>query len=462
NIHAKNSLALCYLLRGDTDRAQKYVDDALRYSPNSMDLHFTKGKICLKKGDSTDAVSEFRTVINQNSQFIAGYLALSEAHILNDQTELAIQTLRKPLKNDPKSFDLLYALARAYTVKKDFPAARETLQKIMEYYPDRYQAHADLGDLFAAQKDYPKAEREYREVLKKEPNSAFGHMKLAQLYADQGKWVLASSQLEEGYRRNTDSPVLLSSLIKVYMMGLKSDKAISLCEARVRENPRDAFAFNILGKLYSTVRDYAKAEAAFTKAMQIQPVWPEPYSNLARLYMARGRKNEAIKRFEQAVSKSSKDPTPYLALGMIYEQSGEYAKASQIYTKILAAIPDLWPAANNLAFLLAEHPAAKDDLSRAVTLARKAREIRPDDPDVIDTLGWAYYKTGDLKQAFAYIKTALDKDAQNPIYNYHMGMISFKKGQKSDARDRLLTALKGSERFYGREDAERTLAALQR
>ena len=69
---------------------------------------------------------------------------------------------------------------------------------------------------------------------------------------------------------------------------------------------------------------------------------------------------------------------------------------------------------------------------------------------------------GNANQALAYIKAALDKMPQNPIYNYHMGMVLSRIGRIEEAREKLATAVKGDERYYGREEAERALLGLKK
>lgn len=458
----KNALALCHLLRGETDQAQIYVNDALRVFPKNQDLHFTKGKIYLKNGDSSNAVSEFRSLVGENPQFIPGYLALADAHILNRDLDLAVKVLREPLKDAPDSMDLLLALARVYVMKKDPDSARSTLRKALEYHPDHYQIHADIGDLFLAQKDFRKAEQEYRAILLKHPDREIGYVKLARSSMTQGKPGQGIFVLEEGYRNIPQSWQLFDLLVRAYLAKPDYTKAVLLCRDRILKNPRDAFAYNILGKLYGSRKEYTKAQSAFEHAIRIQQVWPEPYGNLARMYMAQGKRDDAIRRFERAISENPKVAAPYLSLGMIYELSDDYAGSSRTYAKALAEIPDLWPAANNLAFILSNHPSAKADIERALALARRAQSIAPNEPAVIDTLGWVYFRMGDMRQASAYIGSALDRAPQNPTYNYHMGMVHYRSGRIGDAREKLAASVRGNEKFEGRDEAERTLLALRK
>jgi tetratricopeptide (TPR) repeat protein len=70
------------------------------------------------------------------------------------------------------------------------------------------------------------------------------------------------------------------------------------------------------------------------------------------------------------------------------------------------------------------------DLEKALTLAKRTRELRPGEPAVLDTLGWIYYQMEDLNQAIEFVEKALAGQPESPIFNYHMGMALYKSGRR--------------------------------
>jgi Flp pilus assembly protein TadD len=133
----------------------------------------------------------------------------------------------------------------------------------------------------------------------------------------------------------------------------------------------------------------------------------------------------------------------------------------QVYQKALEVHPGMWAAANNLAFLLGESSDDPKDLERALSLARKANDLRPGEPLVQDTLAWIQFKLGDLPQARQILTQALVEAPENPVFNYHMGVILMESGNSIEAKQRLETALAGKQSFAGRDKAEEMLKALQ-
>ena len=51
----------------------------------------------------------------------------------------------------------------------------------------------------------------------------------------------------------------------------------------------------------------------------------------------------------------------------------------------------------------------------------KARDLRPSDPAIADTLGWINYKRGDYLLALSLFKESVSKFSQNPKIQYHLG-----------------------------------------
>jgi len=150
-----------------------------------------------------------------------------------------------------------------------------------------------------------------------------------------------------------------------------------------------------------------------------------------------------------------------LGLAYIFQESGEADKAVAVYEKALEKHPNLWIAANNLAALLSEGPDFEKDLDRALALAKRAQTLRSGEPSIQDTLGWIYYRKGDVSQALEYLEKALAREPENPIFNYHMGMALYKSGRIIEAREKLAKAVEGNEKFSGREEASEVLRRLE-
>ncbi|HWU41090.1 MAG TPA: tetratricopeptide repeat protein, partial [Candidatus Acidoferrum sp.] len=233
-----------------------------------------------------------------------------------------------------------------------------------------------------------------------------------------------------------------------------------LCEERIRRAPQSAFLRNLLGEVEVSQKNYKKAEEAFRKAIELQPDWQAPHINLARVYIVQGQTGGAIRFLEDTLQKDPDNVGAYLSLAQVYIQSKEKSKAIGVYEKLLTRKPDFWIAANDAAFLLSENPSGKKDLERALSLAKKAQEARPEDPEVLDTLGWIHFKMNDPSTAFGILGRAVAYAPENGQINYHMGMASFMSGKKKEAKEYFKKAAESKEAFDGKEEARKMMAQL--
>ena len=119
-----------------------------------------------------------------------------------------------------------------------------------------------------------------------------------------------------------------------------------------------------------------------------------------------------------------------------------------------------WAAANDLASLLSDYPSSARDLDEALDWAKKVQAAAPGELTVQDTLGWVYYRKGDLQKAYGLISPVAAKVKDNPSINFHMGMVLFKMGKVPQAKDYLNKALASNALFTGREEAMKTVQQM--
>jgi len=133
-----------------------------------------------------------------------------------------------------------------------------------------------------------------------------------------------------------------------------------------------------------------------------------------------------------------------------------------VFTNANAQVQGSWLIMNNLASLLNEHGNGKDDLNKSLSLANKVFGMVPEEPAVLDTLGWAYYRMGQYDKARVHIEKAFTKEPMSPEINFHLGMTLFKAGQKDEAKTRLEAAVKQGKNFPGKQEAEKALQEIGR
>ena len=160
-----------------------------------------------------------------------------------------------------------------------------------------------------------------------------------------------------------------------------------------------------------------------------------------------------------ALAKNPLNAAAYLTLGSLYQNGGEMKKVVDVYKKALDVLPNLWLAANNLAFLLASNDSDPDNLDRARDLALRAVHLQPNRPDVIDTLGWVHFQRGEIDLAISEYEKAMKATPDSAIINYHLGLALMQVNRLEEAREMLEKAA-SQKGFSEQKAAKKALAKL--
>jgi tetratricopeptide (TPR) repeat protein len=129
--------------------------------------------------------------------------------------------------------------------------------------------------------------------------------------------------------------------------------------------------------------------------------------------------------------------------GHIYIGLGKYREAAASFEEIVALavadpnVPDHALALNNAAFLYVEY---LDDPGRAAAYAERADKVKPDDPSILDTLGWALCRLGKYTEAKDALQLSMDI-RPSPDNQLHFAWVLYETGAPHpDVRNLLLRA----------------------
>jgi Flp pilus assembly protein TadD len=147
----------------------------------------------------------------------------------------------------------------------------------------------------------------------------------------------------------------------------------------------------------------------------------------------------------------------HFALGTAYERKGESNRALAAYRKAQALSPSDPRPYNNIAWIIAVRGL---DLDEALSAAKKAYELAPNVPAVVDTLGFVHYKRREYELAEPLLRKAAETAATNAAIQYHLGMTYYSLGKLEDAGSALRRALQLDERLPEADEIRRVLKKL--
>ncbi len=144
----------------------------------------------------------------------------------------------------------------------------------------------------------------------------------------------------------------------------------------------------------------------------------------------------AIKAYDRAVAALDGElPDEYWHLhyvrGMSYEQADNWQKAEEELQNALKYRPDHPYILNYLGYAWADKGI---NLDQALSMIKRASELRPSDGYITDSLGWILYRIEDYQKAVTVLEKAVELLPYDPTVNDHLGDAYWKVGRKLEAR----------------------------
>ncbi|HEX8069981.1 MAG TPA: tetratricopeptide repeat protein [Pyrinomonadaceae bacterium] len=160
------------------------------------------------------------------------------------------------------------------------------------------------------------------------------------------------------------------------------------------------------------------------------------YLTIANLYLDAGRGKEAVAAAQELLKLVPADQPELtmqalLMLSSAQERAGDFKNAEASLRRILAKDPANATALNNLGYFLAER---NERLEEALDMTKRAVKAEPTNASFLDSLGWVYYKLGQLDEAERYLSDAARRNARSVAINEHLGDLHQRRGKTTEAQ----------------------------
>jgi tetratricopeptide (TPR) repeat protein len=334
---------------------------------------------------------------------------------------------------------------QALEMKPDLAAAIRVLARVAVMQGDAAEAIAKAHAVMAAD---PKAGRfELAEVLVALGRREEAREELERLRATGGSTATEAEQrlailafdagdLAEAQRRFTDLAARgdVGEGVILYLADIASrdgDKAAALSGYRQLENSslgltaRTRAAALLIGSdraaAFALLDDYAVAHPEQSFQLTITK---------AHLLADHDESDAAVALIDAALEVHPRHPVLEYELSVLLERAGKVHDSVVTLERMIAERPEDPNLLNALGYTLADHGL---ELPRAERLIRQALAITPDNPAMLDSLGWVRFKRGDVRGAVPILQRAF-AIGQDADIAAHLGEALWKSGDEAQAR----------------------------
>ncbi|WP_455477288.1 tetratricopeptide repeat protein [Bartonella sp. B41] len=155
---------------------------------------------------------------------------------------------------------------------------------------------------------------------------------------------------------------------------------------------------------------------------------------LAAVYMQENKFSDAVQTMNRAIKRVTNfkrdDWKLFYQRGIAFERLQKWSKAESDLRKALDFFPDQPEVLNYLGYSLVER---NQKLEESLRILQKANELQSQNSHILDSLGWAYYKLKQYDQAVQILETAVRMQPHDPTLNDHLGDAYWKVGRKREA-----------------------------
>jgi tetratricopeptide (TPR) repeat protein len=230
-------------------------------------------------------------------------------------------------------------------------------------------------------------------------------------------------------------PLVLLSIGELYDALKKPELANKayervLLNSPLHRNAQIQLALN-LGSLDRT----DEAKASLEKVIAANPSDLEAIMALGDILRGRKQFAECADVYSKGVDTIGKPEKSnwviYYFRGICFERAKQWPKAEADFKRSLDLFPDQPHVLNYLGYSWIDQGINLDDGMRMI---KRAVEQRADDGSIVDSLGWAYYRLGNIEEAVKHLERAVELKPEDPTINDHLGDAYWRVGRVLEAR----------------------------
>lgn len=458
-VKARVRIAMTESTEKNDAAAVKVVDDLLADVPDEPTALLLRAVSRLKAGKTEDAIADLRLVMRREPENVTAMLLLAQAHGSKNELAVAKDMYRQVLKVEPDSAVALGELVSLQVANQEFAEAERLLTDRLKARPDDAQASRALVELLLQQGQKDKAAAEAQRMAALPGQSGLGDLSMARVLAEQQDYDAAAESFRKAMAAGSgNDPLAIEGLVRSLNAAGKRQEAVALLNQLKAGTGKDNSAFSnyLLADMYGQGGDRVEAEKALEAAIKSRPDMADGYLQLAKLHA--DDPAAQIRIYERGLKALPGNAYIGLPLAVALEESGQYEAMISSLESLHKANPAIPQVANNLAMAILDHRSDPASYQRALELARKIESSN--DPLLLDTVGWAYYRAGEFAQAVSVLERVVAKEDRVAVYHYHLGMAYLAMNNQVGARQQLEQAVTGDAQYVGIDEARKALAKL--
>ena len=374
---------------------QKSFDSLLAKHPDNVQLIFGKALLMQQDGDAEGALKLLEKNPPQNGEIAPILLRARLLQSLNRGDE-ALPLLKKSVSQYPDDKRLGLTYARTLVEQNRMAEAKVQFASLVEQYPEDDELRFSLALVCLEGKSWDEAEGYLQELIERDSHVDSAHLNLGRIAEER------------------DDPE--GALVEYALVGPGSE----YLPAQLRQ--ADILISHGRG---------AEASKKLASARGAQPDYAiQLYLIEAETLAANNQTDRAWSTLQQALKQYPDDLNLLYSRAMLAEKRNDLDQMERDLRAIIKREPDNAMALNALGYTLSDRTTR---YAEAKALIQQAYDLNPDDPAVLDSLGWVNYRLGNLDEAERLLRQALERFPDQEVAA-HLGEVLWANGKQREAK----------------------------
>ena len=443
-----------YLSKNDVANARRSFEQALALDAKSTVASFNLAQLDLLENNAPAARQRFQRILEKDSTNVQAMIGLAGVAAANGEEAETVSWFEKAVKAGPSAALPRVLLANHYLRKNDSRRALAAIQEAFVANPNNSQVLDVLGTAQLAAGETQNAVATYGRLADLNPKNPIAYYQLAAAQAANQNIAAAVPALNKALALKPD--YLQAQLMLAYA---ESDAghygaALKIAEQIQKQDPKSASGLALQGDILMAQKRFTAAQKIYEQALEVNKSGALAIK-LHQALSAGGNAQEAEARLLRWLQERPNDLEVRAYLAATYLRAGHNKQAIEQYQLVLEKDPKKTAALNDLAWLYQQE---KDP--RALIAAEQAYSLKPDDPHIMDTLGWILAEKGETTRALDLLQKAADKTPASAAIRYHLAATLAQSGDTARARRELGDLLAKNKNFPQREEAQALLKRL--
>lgn len=421
---AKISLSRMLLATGNQVGARVRVEEVLNEDPENVNALKMQANWLIDADETERAIAGLRIALDKESEDVEAMTLMARAYQRSGQEQLSRDFLALAVDASGNAPEETLRYARVLIGEGDFLPAEDVLLPALRLDPQNTELLTLAGQLYLRMDDLARAEQVVRSLRALEDDERAQQAANgieAEIINQQSGPQEAMTFLEEIAQSADASLNSKVALVRARLATNDAVGALELARELMTRDPENEALQTMTAVVASANGNLDEAEEIYTSLLASNPERAQLWLEMSRIKARRGQPEKAAALIREGLALLPDDANLLWAQASLLERDGEFEEAIAVYETLYERNSNSIVVANNLASLITTYRSDLESLERAWKIARRLKDSPI--PALQDTYGWIAHRRGSSEEALPYLQSAAQGLPEDPIVQYHLGVI---------------------------------------